>query len=114
MRLTLFAQEGGSWQVQVSLAETMLWIKNLGTLDPIQAFGEGPSLPPKATSHPEIAGLSTPLQECLAGTTADTERPGSERRTLTAIRHSAVMSRTPVRSGYAPMRRDVHQATWET
>ncbi|VDB91784.1 unnamed protein product [Peniophora sp. CBMAI 1063] len=107
--------EGGSWEVHVSLAETMLWIKNLGTLDPAQAFGEELALPTKASlpPHPEIAGLYTTLEECLAGSAADTAQSGP-RRTLTAIRHSAVMSRTPVRKGCAPMKPNAQCVGWST
>ncbi|KZV66223.1 CoA-transferase family III, partial [Peniophora sp. CONT] len=99
--------DGGSYEVHVSLTETMLWIKSLGTVDVVQAFAKGLALPLKAVlPHREIDQVYTTLPVLPDG-----EGKGEE-HTLTAIRHSAVMGRTPVRDVWAPMRRDAHEATW--
>ncbi|KAJ7695749.1 CoA-transferase family III domain-containing protein [Mycena rosella] len=96
--------EGGSWEVRVSLAAVGQWIKSLGQLSPEEAFGPSAKpFPPKALPlDPEIAALS--LQWSSAGG-----------RTMTALRHAAVLTRTPVKEGHtsqAPMALDVHSAEW--
>ena len=89
----------------------MHWIKSLGTLDPIQAFTHGPPLPLKSVPpHPEIERVYTTLKVAPG---KDEDGDGERAKTLTAIRHSAEMGRTPVQDVCAPMRRDAHEAIWE-
>ncbi|KAF7365441.1 hypothetical protein MVEN_00417100 [Mycena venus] len=96
--------EGGSWEVRVSLAAVGQWIRSLGQLSPEEAFGSvAKPFPPRSLPlHPEIAGLSIPWRS-NAG------------REMTALRHAAVLSRTPVREGknsQAPMSLNAHSAEW--
>ncbi len=70
------AREGGSWHVRVSLAQTGRWLWNLGRLE-----------------H----GLSTPDLAGEAVHSAFMETVSSGFGTLTAVRHSAVLSTTPAR-----------------
>lgn len=85
------AREGGSWHVRVSLAQTGRWLWNLGRL-----------------AH----GLNTPD---LAGETvhaAFMETVSSGFGTLTAIRHSAVLSATPARWSRPAMPLGSHPPQW--
>ncbi|KAJ7857775.1 CoA-transferase family III domain-containing protein [Mycena leptocephala] len=96
--------EGGSWEVRVSLAAVGQWIKSLGQLTPEEAFGSAARpFPPRVLPlHPEIAELSVPWRS-------------NGGRKMTALRHAAVLSRTPVREGessQAPMSLDAHSADW--
>lgn len=70
------AREGGSWHVRVSLAQTGRWLWNLGRLD---------------------GGLNTPELTGEAVHAAFMETVSSGFGTLQAVRHSAVLSRTPAR-----------------
>ncbi|KAF5351563.1 hypothetical protein D9758_007210 [Tetrapyrgos nigripes] len=104
--------EGGSWEVQVSLAAVGQWIRSLGKVSPEEAFGKGKPLPSSSfPQHEEIQRLSVdwPQSNQLHGRS----------RTMTALRHAAVLSRTPVREGRveegepgAPLVLDSSQATW--
>jgi len=99
----------------------MLWIRRLGTLDPHTAFGEGRPMPPRVSPpDPEIAALHTTVEVCQPDdpgssesihSFADAQRPASY-RTLTALRHSAVMGKTAVKQGRAPIRLDAHSPVW--
>ncbi|KAJ6584679.1 CoA-transferase family III domain-containing protein [Mycena capillaripes] len=96
--------EGGSWEVRVSLAAVGRWIRSLGQLTPQEAFGPAARpFPPRVLPlHPEIAGLSLPWRS-------------NGVRKMTAVRHAAVLSRTPVREGessQAPMSLDAYAAEW--
>lgn len=102
MRLTRF-QEGGSWEVRVSLAAVGRWIRSLGCLSPEEAFGPTARPLPPSALDPEIVSLSLPW------------RSDSGERTMTALRHAALLSHTPVKEGsesQAPMALDVHSAEW--
>ena len=92
--------------MHVSLAATMLWIRRLGTLDPRTAFGAGRPLPPYAVSplDPEIAALCTTVDVV--------QRDAGSPQRLTAVRHSAVLGKTRVREGRAPVRLDAHEPVW--
>ncbi|MGX4772891.1 CoA transferase [Bradyrhizobium guangdongense] len=68
------ASEGGSWHVRVSLAQTGRWLWNLGRLD---------------------GGLNTPDLTGEAVHAAFMETVSSGFGTLKAVRHSAVLSKTP-------------------
>ncbi|EPQ54771.1 CoA-transferase family III [Gloeophyllum trabeum ATCC 11539] len=98
--------EGGSWEVRVSLAAVGQWIRSLGRLPPQVGFGEGLPLPARQIPlAPEIAALSTTVQGCG-------EVEEKPRRTMTAIRHAAILSYTPVREGEAPMGLNKHATRW--
>ncbi|KAI0917561.1 hypothetical protein AcW1_007269 [Taiwanofungus camphoratus] len=99
--------EGGSWEVRVSLAAVGQWIRTLGRLDPALAFGEGPSMPAAGPLDPEIAVLAIPFDQ-----STDDRASAKQRKTMTAIRHAAVLSKTPVREEDAPMSLDAHAASW--
>ncbi|KAJ7688219.1 CoA-transferase family III domain-containing protein [Mycena olivaceomarginata] len=96
--------EGGSWEVRVSLAAVGQWIRSLGQLSPEEAFGPAAKpFPPRVLPlHPEIDASSLPW----------TSNGG---RKMTALRHAAILSRTPVREGessQAPMSLNAHSAEW--
>jgi crotonobetainyl-CoA:carnitine CoA-transferase CaiB-like acyl-CoA transferase len=67
-------EEGGSWHVRVSLAQTGHWFRQLGRVD-------GTTCP-----DPEFAEVKDCLEEAASGFGR-----------LTAVRHAAVMSETPPR-----------------
>jgi crotonobetainyl-CoA:carnitine CoA-transferase CaiB-like acyl-CoA transferase len=69
------ATEGGSWHVRASLAQTGQWFRHLGRVD------DGLNLP-----DPKIGNVRDCMEDAPSGY-------GS----LTAVRHSAVMSETPAR-----------------
>jgi len=87
--LALF-QEGGSWEVNVSLAAVGQWIRSLGRVPPQEAFGEGKPLPSSMfPQDEEIRRLSTPW----------TQSNLSISGRMTALKHAGVLSHTPVREG---------------
>ena len=99
---TLNSQEGGSWEVQVSLAAVGQWLRSLGRLLPEEAFGKENSPLPSRTDD-EIRQLSV------------TWPTVNGQSTVTAMRHPTILSGTPVRegaSGSAPMVLNAHQARW--
>ncbi|KAH7885167.1 CoA-transferase family III [Phlebopus sp. FC_14] len=87
-------EEGGSWEVRVSLVAVGQWLRSLGQLcaQPLPVRS--------ATLDPEIAALSVTCQEARGGRKRGVEEP---LRIMTAIRHAAVLSKTAVREGEAPM-----------
>lgn len=85
------AREGGSWHVRVSLAQTGRWLWNLGRLD---------------------GGLNTPDLTAEAVHAAFMEAVPSGFGTLTAVRHSAVLSRTPARWSRPAMPLGSHPPQW--
>jgi len=85
------AREGGSWHVRVSLAQTGRWLWNLGRLDD---------------------GLSIPDLMGEAVHAAFMETVSSGFGTLTAVRHSAVLSRTPARWSRPAMPLGSHPRQW--
>ena len=98
----------------MSLAAVGNWIRSLGQLDST-AFGEGKPLPPR--TYPldsEISALSVTLLKSKGDRLQDEGRgePTKKRLKMTAIKHSAVLSETPVREDEAPMRLNAHSATW--
>ncbi|MET4797565.1 CoA transferase [Bradyrhizobium sp. LB11.1] len=84
-------REGGSWHVRVSLAQTGRWLWNLGRLE---------------------GGLNTPglTGEAVHAAFMDTVSSGFG--TLTAVRHSAVLSRTPARWSRPAMPLGSHPPQW--
>ena len=100
-------QEGGSYEVRVSLAGVGQWLRSLGRLDPVQGFGEGKSLPQRTLPlDKEIADLSVTWNETSHG----------KGREMTALKHPAIFSVTPVRDGgnggEAPMVLNAHEPVW--
>ncbi len=67
------AREGGSWHVRVSLAQTGRWLWNLGRVEGAMAK---PDLPPET--------VQKYMQQMPSGF-----------GDLTAVRHSAILSKTP-------------------
>jgi crotonobetainyl-CoA:carnitine CoA-transferase CaiB-like acyl-CoA transferase len=80
-------QEGGSWHVQVSLARTGRWIRDLGRIE--NGF---------AVSAPDPA----PFLETSA----------SDRGRLHAVRHAAVLAATPARWDRPSCRLGAHEPAW--
>ena len=85
------SREGGSWHVRVSLAQTGRWLWNLGRLE---------------------GGLNTPDLTGEAVHAAFTESMSSGFGTLTAVRHSAVLSRTPAQWSRPAMPLGSHLPQW--
>ncbi|MBR0905800.1 CoA transferase [Bradyrhizobium liaoningense] len=85
------AREGGSWHVRVSLAQTGRWLWNLGRLD---------------------GGLDTPDLTGEAVHTAFMESMPSGFGMLKAVRHSALLSTTPVQWSRPAMPLGSHPAQW--
>ncbi|KAJ3487111.1 hypothetical protein NLJ89_g11745 [Agrocybe chaxingu] len=105
--LSRMITEGGSWEVRVSLAAVGQWIRSLGRLSPHQAFGIGKPFPE----------LGVPLQAELGGLSIEwREHKGDDGkgkgRKMTALRHAAVLSRTPVREGILGENEDVDDDDW--
>ena len=98
-------QEGGSWEVRVSLAAVGQWIRSLRRLDPVTAFRDGLLLPPRSMEDPEVARYTSQVSEVKTP-------QGAERRSMRAVKHSAVLSATPAREEEAPMRLDAHLPEW--
>ena len=85
------AREGGSWHVRVSLAQTGRWLWNLGRLE---------------------GGLNTPDLTGEAVHAAFMETVSSGFGTLTAVRHSAMLSTTPARWTRPAMPLGSHPPQW--
>ena len=84
-------REGGSWHVRVSLAQTGRWLWNLGRLE---------------------SGLDTPDLTGDAVHAAFMETVSSGFGTLKAVRHSAVLSKTPARWDRPAMPLGSHPPQW--
>ncbi|KIJ17882.1 hypothetical protein PAXINDRAFT_175615 [Paxillus involutus ATCC 200175] len=103
--------EGGSWEVRTSLAAVGQWLRSLGRLSPQVAFGDGRSLPPRSIPlDPEISSLSVTLHEGKGG--SKKRAVEGPLRTMTALSHAAVLSKTPVKVGEASMDLDRHEPVW--
>lgn len=85
------ARDGGSWHVRVSLAQTGRWLWNLGRLD---------------------GGLNTPDLTGEAVHAAFIESMPSGFGMLNAVRHSALLSMTPVRWSRQAMPLGSYPAQW--
>jgi crotonobetainyl-CoA:carnitine CoA-transferase CaiB-like acyl-CoA transferase len=88
--LTRRAREGGSWHVQVSLARTGRWLQSLGRI---------------AGGHACPAPLPEEIEPYL-----ETSESGFGR--LEAIRHAALLSRTPARWDLPSMPLGSHKGGW--
>ena len=82
----------------------------MGQLDPVVAFGTGKPLPPRVLPQdPEIAALAVHLKQSKG----DKEHEKTQTlKTMTAIKHAAVLSETPVREEEAPIELNVHLPVW--
>ncbi|KAG6864891.1 hypothetical protein C0991_006506 [Blastosporella zonata] len=104
--------EGGSWEVRVSLAAVGQWIRSLGRLSPEEAFSVGKPFPERQVPPvEEIRELSVSWRKSEK-VTGSGER---EVEKMTAVRHAAVLEKTPIREGNrseAPMGLNVHRAVW--
>jgi len=111
--LTKMIAEGGSYEVRVSLAGVGNWVRSLGRVDPAEAFGPV-TLPFPGRTDDEIMSLSTSWIERKG-------KDGGNGRKMTALRHAAVLSATPVMEGSAysdddwgaPMRLDADDPAWK-
>ena len=99
-----FTQEGGSWEVRVSLAAVGQWLRSLGRIPSHLAFQDAKSLP-MVVSPPvdEVAKLSSNWTQsnCL-----------SDGKRMTALRHAAILSETPVKEGEAPVVLNSSSPSW--
>jgi crotonobetainyl-CoA:carnitine CoA-transferase CaiB-like acyl-CoA transferase len=82
--------EGGSWHVQISLARTGRWIRDLGRVD-------------------NGLALAAPTAETVANLM---EEGGSGWGRLRSVRHSAILAETPARWDRPSMPLGVHPAIW--
>ena len=83
------AEEGGSWHVRLSLAQTGYWLRQLGRID-------GMTCP-----NPKFDDV----RDCLEDTPSGFGR-------LTAVRHAAVMSETPARWARPSVPLGTHPPAW--
>src|SRR5215472_17062801 len=83
------AEQGGSWQVLVSLAQTGHWLRQLGRIDGMQC------------PDPGLADVRDRLQETASGFGR-----------LTAVRHAAEMSETPPHWARVSVPLGTHAPTW--
>jgi crotonobetainyl-CoA:carnitine CoA-transferase CaiB-like acyl-CoA transferase len=83
-------REGGSWHVQISLARTGRWIRDLGRVD-------------------NGLALAAPTAETVANLM---EEGGSGWGRLRSVRHSAILAETPARWDRPSMPLGVHPAIW--
>jgi crotonobetainyl-CoA:carnitine CoA-transferase CaiB-like acyl-CoA transferase len=84
------AREGGSWHVRVSLAQTGRWLWNLGRVEDAMAK---PDLPPETVKK---------YMQVMPSGFGD----------LTAVRHSAILSKTPAHWSRPAMPLGSHKADW--
>ncbi len=90
-------QEGGSWEVRVSLAAVGQWLRSLGRNELT-----GKPLPSK--NDPEVLAVLEDWEQ------ADGFQNTGRR--MKAIKHSAVLSKTPVKVGKAPVELNMNAAEW--
>jgi crotonobetainyl-CoA:carnitine CoA-transferase CaiB-like acyl-CoA transferase len=83
-------QEGGSWHVQVSLARTGRWIRDLGRVK-------------------DALGMPAPTAEGVADLTETGDSPWGQ---LQTVRHAAVLAETPARWDLPPVPLGTHEAAW--
>jgi crotonobetainyl-CoA:carnitine CoA-transferase CaiB-like acyl-CoA transferase len=96
--------EGGSWEVRVSLAAVGQWLRSLGRIPPDRAFSDGKPLP--ATAFPPVEEVRN-----LSSEWVQRNHPLDGQR-MTAIKHAAVFSETPVQEGKAPIVLNSSSADW--
>ncbi|KAF5315055.1 hypothetical protein D9619_007335 [Psilocybe cf. subviscida] len=126
-------RSGGSHEVRVSLAGVGRWVRSLGRLR-LDSFTEKLPVLPKNAEDEEIKrlsiewcerrGTSLPIRSVSSSVSGTPETVQKPRRKMTALRHAAVLAKTPVREGIlaadaggngdwgAPMRLDADAAVW--
>ncbi len=105
-------QEGGSWEVRVSLAAVGNWIRSLGRLEARIGFGQGKPLPPRSIPQDgEVAAVAVQLNQSIGDEGAQIVST-NERKRISAIGHSAKLSKTPVKEGEAPIRLNANLPRW--
>ncbi|KAJ3973838.1 CoA-transferase family III domain-containing protein [Lentinula raphanica] len=84
--------EGGSWEVRVSLAAVAQWLRSLGRVAPDIGFGQTAKPMPTVSFPPddEVRKLSSDWVQ---------RHHSSEGKKMTAVRHAAILSKTPVKDG---------------
>jgi hypothetical protein len=85
------AEQGGSWQVRVSLAQTGQWLRQLGRIDGMQCRDPG----------------FADVRDRLHGTASSFGR-------LTAVRHAAEMSETPPHWARESVPLGTHAPAWSS
>ena len=90
MALARKAQEGGSWHVRVSLAQTGHWLTSLGRVENGFACAEPTGEELKAAGR----------------------RDGHALRPPTFVRHAAVLSETPAFWARPPVKLGTHAPVW--
>ena len=104
-------QEGGSWEVRVSLAAVGNWIRSLGRIEPHIAFGEGAPMPSRSLPYPpEITKLAVAVEE---SPDEDNDVRRKRTRVMAVLPHAAYLSKTPAGEGRAPMRPDANRPVWQ-
>ncbi len=83
------AEEGGSWHVRGSLAQTCYWFRRLGRIDGMQCRDPG----------------FDDVRDCMEETSSGFGR-------LTAVRHAAVMTETPARWARPSVPLGTHAPAW--
>ncbi|KAL0960917.1 hypothetical protein HGRIS_005926 [Hohenbuehelia grisea] len=108
--------EGGSWEVRVSLAAVGQWVRSLGRVDSVEAFGRAKPLP--STIDDEVRSLLVewPVLQSHGDSTdhGDDDERGNDRFML-AFRHAGILERTPVKEGNrgtAPLVLNAHAPEW--
>lgn len=101
--------EGGSWEVRVSLAAVGRWVRSLGQLDPSVAFGQGCPLPGQGI--PPSAEIASILRQ-YRQSGEELDGHNSQRKMVSAIRHAAILDRTPVKEDGAPVVLNAHSPEW--
>lgn len=97
--------------MRVSLAAVAQWMRSLGLLDAQTAFGKGPEYPQRTVPQaPELQSLSMDLMGVHSGT--DGQSDDAKRSRITAIKHAARLSVTPVKESEAPLELDTHKPNW--
>ncbi|KAF9066435.1 CoA-transferase family III [Rhodocollybia butyracea] len=82
--------EGGSWEVRVSLAAVGRWLRSLGRVSPEDAFSRGKPMP--AIDFPPVDEIRS-----LSSTWVQSGQSNGKR--MTALKHAAILSKTPVKDG---------------
>lgn len=107
----LYFQEGGSWEVRVSLAAVGNWIRSLGRLGPT-GF-ENTSIP-YSLSDPEFRSFLEVLS--IRGDTISdasiSESNNLQKKTMLAVSHSAILERTPVLVKEAIIKLGIDHPVW--
>ncbi|PPR02856.1 hypothetical protein CVT24_002334 [Panaeolus cyanescens] len=109
---------GGSYEVRVSLAAVAEWVRSLGRLSPQDAFVKARPFPQPRNKEIQALSVNWLERHVSPGHGSISENTSNTRRRMTALRHAAILSKTPVREGSvndpstteiwgAPMRLDV-------